>query len=97
MKLKKEQIEHIANLARLDLTEKELEVYGDQLSNVLNYIEQLQEVDVDGVLPTAQVTGKENVLREDVIEDWNSGEIEEALKQAPEIEDGQVKVRRVLE
>ncbi len=97
MKLKKEEIEHIAKLARLDLTDVELKKYGSQLSDVLSYVEQLQEVNVDGVEPTAQVTGLEDVLREDVVEDWDKQEREGAFKQAPEMEDGQIKVKRVLE
>ena len=63
MSLSKEQIEHIAKLARLELTEEELDKYGGQLSDILNYIDQLKEVDVAGVLPTAQVTGMENIFR----------------------------------
>jgi len=97
MKLSKQQIQHIANLARLDLSEKELETYGSQLSDVLNYINQLQEVDVTNIEPTAQVTGLENVLRQDEVEEWNEKEVQAALEQAPELEDGQVKVKRVLE
>jgi aspartyl-tRNA(Asn)/glutamyl-tRNA(Gln) amidotransferase subunit C len=97
MKLKKKDIEHIAKLARLDLTEAELKKYGSQLSDVLSYVEQLQEVNVDGVEPTAQVTGLENVFREDVAEEWDKNEREAALNQAPELEDGQIKVKRVLE
>jgi len=97
MKLGKKEIQHIANLARLELTEAELKKYGSQLSDVLNYIDQLKEVDTANIEPTAQVTGLENVLREDVIEDWDAEERNKALKQSPELEDGQVKVRRVLE
>ncbi|MCK4553530.1 Asp-tRNA(Asn)/Glu-tRNA(Gln) amidotransferase subunit GatC [Candidatus Parcubacteria bacterium] len=97
MKLNKKEIQHIANLARLDLTEKELKTYGSQLSDVLSYIDQLQEVDVSGVEPTAQITGLENIFREDEIKKWDEGEAQVALKQAPELENGQVKVKRVLE
>ena len=97
MKLDKKQIQHIANLARLELTEKELKTYGSQLSDILSYIDQLQEVDVAGVEPIAQVTGLENVMREDEIEEWNGSEREVALGQAPEMEKRQVKVRRILE
>ncbi len=96
MKLEKKDIEHIANLARLELSESELEKYGSQLSDVLNYIDMLQEVDVEGVEPTAQVTGMENIYREDVVKEWNDDERLNALSEAPELEDGQVKVRRVL-
>ncbi len=97
MKLKREQIDHIAKLARLELTEEELKKYGSQLSDILNYIDQLKEVDTTDIEPTAQVTGLENALREDAKEDWDKTESEEALRQAPELENGQIKVKRVLE
>ncbi|HAM88689.1 MAG: aspartyl/glutamyl-tRNA amidotransferase subunit C [Candidatus Falkowbacteria bacterium GW2011_GWC2_38_22] len=96
MELSKEQIQHIATLARLELTDEELEKYGGQLSAVLGYIEQLQEVDTDGIEPTAQVTGLENSWREDVVRVWDDGERLSAINLAPEVDDGQVKVRRVL-
>jgi aspartyl-tRNA(Asn)/glutamyl-tRNA(Gln) amidotransferase subunit C len=97
MGLTKEQIKHIADLARLDLTEKELKLYGSQLSEILEYINQLQAVDTTNVEPTAQVTGLENIFREDEVEDWDKKERKEALSQAPELENGQVKVKRILE
>ncbi|MDD4332955.1 MAG: Asp-tRNA(Asn)/Glu-tRNA(Gln) amidotransferase subunit GatC [Patescibacteria group bacterium] len=97
MQLSKEEIQHIANLARLDLTEEELEKYGSQLSNVLSYIDQLKEVDVTDTEPTAQVTGLKNVFRSDEIGEWNKKEVEDALNQAPDFENGQYKVKRVLE
>ena len=97
MKLSKQEIQEIAKLARLDLTEAELEKYGGQLSAVLSYIDQLKEVNVKGVEPTAQVTGMANVLREDKARDWDKEEIEEALKDAPERERGFIKVKRVIE
>jgi len=84
-------------LARLELTEAELKKYGSQLSDVLNYIDQLKEVDTTDIEPTAQITGLENAWREDEKWDWREIEIEEALKQAPELESGQIKVKRVLE
>jgi aspartyl-tRNA(Asn)/glutamyl-tRNA(Gln) amidotransferase subunit C len=97
MQLSKDEIQHIAKLARLELTDEELKKYGGQLSAVLNYIDQLKEVDVKGVEPTAQVTGLENVLREDEIKDWDEKEIEEALADAPEREERFIKVKRVIE
>ncbi len=97
MNLSKEQIEHIANLARLDLTEEELKKYGEQLSAVLGYVDQLGEVETKRIEPTAQVTGLENVFRKDEVEEWSREEIEEALEDAPEREDRFIKVKRVLE
>ena len=96
MKLNKEEIKKIADLARLELTDKELETYGSQLSDILGYVDQLQEVDVTGVEPTAQVTGLENIMREDTVEDWPKDEVESALAQAPDREGRFVKVKRVL-
>jgi aspartyl-tRNA(Asn)/glutamyl-tRNA(Gln) amidotransferase subunit C len=97
MSLTKEQIQHIAQLARLELSKAELEKYGDQLSGILNYVDQLQEVNTEGVEPTAQVTGLNNIFREDAIENCPPEEIKIALNQAPGLEDGQIKVKRVLE
>ncbi len=97
MQLSKQEIQHIAKLARLELTDEELKKYGGQLSAVLNYIDQLKEVDVKGVEPTAQVTGLVNVLREDEVENWDKQEIEEALDGAPEREGRFIKVKRVIE
>ena len=97
MKLTKNEIKHIAELARLELTEDELKKYGSQLSGVLNYIDQLKEVDTKDIEPTAQVTGMTNILREDEVKDWNKKEIEEALKDAPEREGRFLKVKRVIE
>lgn len=94
--LDRQQIEYIANLARLELTEAEMEKYSSQISGVLEYIEQLQELDVEGVEPTAQVTGLENVLRADEIIEWKENGRNAALNLAPALENGQVKVRRVL-
>ena len=94
--LEKKDIEHIAKLARLDLSEDEKEKYRAQLSDVFGYIDQLQEVDTSNVEPTAQVTGLENGFREDKVKNWDENERESALEQAPEIENHQVKVKRVL-
>ncbi len=97
MKLSQEEIKHIAKLARLELTEEELLKYGEQLSAVLDYIDQLKEVNVEGVEPTAQVTGLVDVWREDRVRDCPETEREAALYEAPELEGRQVKVKRVLE
>ena len=96
MNLNPNEIKHIADLARLELTEAELEKYGQQISGILSYIDQLQEVDTTDVPPTAQVTGLSNALREDESLDWDDGERQMALGQAPGFEEGQVRVKRVL-
>ncbi|MFA6024494.1 MAG: Asp-tRNA(Asn)/Glu-tRNA(Gln) amidotransferase subunit GatC [Candidatus Gracilibacteria bacterium] len=65
MKLTKEQIEKIAQLARLRLSEEEMERYADQLTTILNYVDMLKELDTAGVPETSQVTGLTSVTRED--------------------------------
>ena len=97
MKLTVEEIKKIATLARLELTPEQIETYGDQLSGVLDYVAMLSEVDTTDVEPTAQVTGLENVLRADEIQNWPEDEIEAALKDAPGREDRFIKVKRVIE
>ena len=97
MQLTKQEIEHVAKLARLELSEEEINKYGEQLSGVLSYIDQLREVDTSGIEPTAQVTGLQNSWREDVVDDWNDESRQAAINLAPDVEDGQLKVRRVLE
>ncbi|MDD5751175.1 MAG: Asp-tRNA(Asn)/Glu-tRNA(Gln) amidotransferase subunit GatC [Candidatus Peribacteraceae bacterium] len=69
MSLTPTQVRHIAKLARLQISDSEVEKYAKELSAILEYVEKLKEVKTDGVEPTAQVTGQSNVLRGDVIED----------------------------
>ncbi len=66
-KLTKDQVKHIAKLARLELTESELEKFPKELTSILQYVDMLTEVDTANVPPTAQVTGQNNVFREDEI------------------------------
>lgn len=67
MKLTKQQVEHVAMLARLGLSEAEIEKFQTQLSGILDYVEQLNEVNTEGISPTAQVTGLTNVMRADEV------------------------------
>ncbi|MFH1772946.1 MAG: Asp-tRNA(Asn)/Glu-tRNA(Gln) amidotransferase subunit GatC [Patescibacteria group bacterium] len=95
MDLSKQQIQHIAKLARIELTDEELKKYHSQLSDILTYIDQLKEVNVDDVEPTTQTAGLENVLREDIAINWNKEEIENVLISAPEKEERFIKVKRI--
>ena len=96
MKLTKKEVEHIAYLARLGLTEEEKGKFAEQLSSILDYVEQLKEVNTDGVEPTAQVTGLENVLRPDSIAACPEEEMKKLVAMAPEHEDNLVKTRSVF-
>lgn len=65
--LTKDQVRHIAKLARLKLTEEEVEKFTTELTSILTYVDMLKEVDTKNVPPTAQVTGLHGKLREDEI------------------------------
>lgn len=95
-KLSIHEIEHIANLSRLSLSEDEKELYSHQLSDVLAYVEQLNEVDTDNVEPTANVTGLENVWRGDEVESSGISH-DDIAKNAPEFEKGSFIVPGVFE
>lgn len=95
MKLSHKEVEHIATLARLRLTEEEKEKYSGQLSGILDYVEKLSAVDTSDVEPTSQVTGLTNITRADqVIE---SGISEELVACAPKSADGYVVVPKIFE
>lgn len=68
MKLTPDQVRHIAKLARIKLSDAEVAKYATQLTDVLQYMDVLNEMDTDGVTPTAQVTGLANVLQEDLVD-----------------------------
>ncbi|HAT03889.1 MAG TPA: Asp-tRNA(Asn)/Glu-tRNA(Gln) amidotransferase GatCAB subunit C [Candidatus Magasanikbacteria bacterium] len=97
MKLTSQEIEHIAKLARLELTEKEKTMYAEQLSVVLDYIEVLNEVDTEGVEETCQVTGLEDVVREDVVEDCSKEARGKIISQFPSAHGNLLKVKAVFD
>ena len=70
-KLTKKDVLHVAKLAKLTLTEKEIDQFTDQLSKVIDYVSELQKVDVGAVEPTGQTTGLINVFRKDEIDTGN--------------------------
>jgi aspartyl-tRNA(Asn)/glutamyl-tRNA(Gln) amidotransferase subunit C len=80
--LDRDQVLHVARLARLELTEAEVERMASELSHVLDHIEKIGELDLDGVPPTSHVVDVVNVLRED--EPEPSLPVEVALRSAPE-------------
>ena len=88
-------IDYVANLARIELTSEERQKFQGQLGDVLKYFEKLQEVDVEGVEPTAHAFPRYNVWDEDVaVEGFSS---EEALLNAPKERSEQVIVPKVVE
>ncbi len=86
-------VEHVAKLARLELTEEEKELYTKQLGDVLKYVDQMNEVDTSNIKPMAQVVDLVNVMREDVV---HYDVTKEALmSNAPEEENGYFKVPKI--
>ncbi len=90
-----DDVRHLAQLSNLQLADDEVENLRGDLENILGYIEQLGELDTTGVEPTYQVTGLENVWRDDEVQ-TSSVTRERLLSLAPEQADNSVKVPKVL-
>jgi aspartyl-tRNA(Asn)/glutamyl-tRNA(Gln) amidotransferase subunit C len=95
MKLDREAVLHIARLARIALGDDEIETYAGQLSEIIGHFDVLNGVDTEGVEPTAHTLPLRNVLAPD--ESRPSLPQDEVLKMAPNVEDGYLRVRAVLE
>jgi aspartyl-tRNA(Asn)/glutamyl-tRNA(Gln) amidotransferase subunit C len=95
MTLTRDEVEHIAALARLELSAEELERYRLQLSAILEYAARLQELDTSGIAPTSSVLPPRSVLRLD--EPRPGLPLEEVLQNAPRVEDRQFRVPPVIE
>lgn len=91
----KEQVKHVANLARLAISDEEADRFTAHLQSIITYAEQLNELDTDGVEPTTHVLDLKNVMRKDEPKQWITQE--EALKNAPDKQDGQFRVPSILE
>lgn len=94
MGIDREEVEHIAGLARLELSEDEKRLFTEQLAEIVRYFEKLQELDVEGVEPTCHVEEMSNRFRKDERE--QSLSTEEALANVPDSESGQVRVPLVV-
>lgn len=90
-----DDVQNLARLSSLQLADDEATALTQDLQNILKYVEQLGQLDTTGVEPTYQVTGLENVWREDVVETSDVTR-ESLLALAPEQTDNQVKVPKVL-
>jgi aspartyl-tRNA(Asn)/glutamyl-tRNA(Gln) amidotransferase subunit C len=95
MRLTREEVEHIAELARLGLTEEEKERFGSQLSAILEYFQVLQRLDTESVPPTTAAIPLENIMFDDQVEPPAARE--DILLNAPDPVDGFFRVRAVLE
>ncbi|OQP04152.1 aspartyl/glutamyl-tRNA(Asn/Gln) amidotransferase subunit C [Geobacillus sp. 46C-IIa] len=90
-----DQVKHVADLARLAITEEEAEMFTKQLDAIITFAEQLNELDTENVPPTSHVLDMRNVMREDIPAPGLPRE--EVLKNAPDQQDGQFRVPAILE
>lgn len=95
MKITLKEVEHVARLARLALSEEEKEQMRSQLDRILAYMEKLNQLDTTGVEPTSHVIPMTNVFREDAV--VPSLPREEALANAPDRQEGFFRVPRIIE
>ena len=93
--LSREDVLKLARLARLTVTDEEVEQYRTELTEILQYVEQLQNADVTGLQPTSQVTGLTNVTRDDQVVDYGATP-DDLLRIVPNKEERLVKVKRMI-
>lgn len=94
MRITREEVIHVAELARLDVDEKSIDMFADQIGKILEYVETLNRVDTQDVIPTSHAITLTNVFREDIEKEHI--ERDEALANAPEKEDGHFVVPKVV-
>ena len=95
MAITREQVQHVAMLFRMSLTEEDIAMFQEQLSQIIDYFQVLQQIDTEGVPPTSHPVSLENVMRSD--EPRPSYPPEDILANAPQSEGGFFRVRAVLE
>lgn len=94
-KITKKEVEYVAELARLFLSEEEKELYAHQLNDILSFAEKINELDTEEIAPTSHPLSLENVFRQDDVRE--SLPCEEALSNAPQKKMGYFRVPRVIE
>ena len=94
MKITREEVMHVANLARLDMDEASIDKFADQIGTILEYVDVLNRVDTQGVTPTSHAISLTNVFRED--QEKKTLERDQALANAPQKEDGNFVVPKVI-
>lgn len=97
MQFQREDIQKLAQLARLGLREEQLDIFTGQLSSILSYVAQLSEVDTEGTAMTSQVTGLSNILQEDQVQENHLASPEDLLNCSPfPKERHQIRIKRLL-
>ena len=94
-KANRSQIEDAAKLSRIELDDKNIDSIAEDFESILNFVETIQKADTKGVVPTSQVTGLNDVWREDEVvkSEVDPGKL---INAAPETKDGYIKVKKVL-
>jgi len=95
MKITRQEVEHVATLARLKLDDEEIAIFTGQMDAILSYVDKLSELNTDNIIPTSHAVPMENAFRPDDIRP--SIGVESALANAPERVDGFFKVPKVIE
>jgi aspartyl-tRNA(Asn)/glutamyl-tRNA(Gln) amidotransferase subunit C len=95
VKLTREDVLKLAQLARISLSDDEVNEFSEELSAILQYVEQLSSVDVGGLKPTNQVTGLTNVMREDEVKDYGYAPLD-LLQNVPKTQNNMLKVKRMI-
>jgi len=95
MKITRAEVEHVARLARLALKDDELDALTGQMDAILGYVEQLNELSTDGILPTAHAVPMENAFRPDQVKP--SIGVDKALQNAPDADNGCFRVPKIIE
>ncbi|MEK7542473.1 MAG: Asp-tRNA(Asn)/Glu-tRNA(Gln) amidotransferase subunit GatC [Patescibacteria group bacterium] len=95
--LSSSKVQHIAKLARLELSDKEIVKFQKELTSIWEYFEVLSELDVSKVEPMTHAVPLQNVSRQDIAKPKSSEEAQRLLKMAPETKDGYLKVKSILQ
>lgn len=91
----REDVLKLARLARIELDDTEIDLFTAEFGAILEYVEQLQAVDVEGLEPTHQVSGLKNVMRNDMIVDYGY-QTPDLLTNVPQVENNLIKVKRMV-
>lgn len=94
-KITKSDVEHVAQLARIEISEKEKEEFTQELSAILDYVSELESAPTEGIEQISQISGLENVVREDKIEPSFDRDL--MLENAPDKKDWFIKVKKIFE
>ncbi|MGM8364016.1 Asp-tRNA(Asn)/Glu-tRNA(Gln) amidotransferase subunit GatC [Virgibacillus sp. W0181] len=93
--LKKDRVKEVAHLARIAISEEQAEAFTEQLNSIFSFTEKIQEINTDNVQRTTHGRDTENVMRVDEPKEWITRD--EALKNAPDKQDGHFKVPSIME